>query len=1053
MNAPVLIDLETRSACDLKEEGGHNYATHPSTRLLCVGWTADLGETYHVWVPGHAGVPLPDADIVWHFGPECPLASLTDRVWIAHNAWLFDRLVWDALGLPAPRKWWDSYCLALASGLPGGLDQIGTRLWGEGKHQEGRSALKKYSRADSVEDADPRNVPPGITRLIAAYCVQDVRLLNSLWGELNATATPSAVETRVQSTHDRINERGIRLDVPFVLALRELCDAAVDDAVREIATLTGGELPDVGTLRKRNAVISWLETRGLSITTVDNGKVKKTLRREIVEQWLVQHTDPEEEEGDDAPETDPDAGGVQITPASLRLCARVLTLRNAVLRITGKKLTRALSSVQADGIVRGLFGYHSAHTGRWGGRRIQVQNLTRPAETVDVWGSTNVVRWMCRKPRALPEVKKRFAPVIERHLAKLRAKAKLGAIYNPPTLDDIASSLLRGMFVPNAGHECLMAADYSSIEARALAWLAGETTLLQTFHDRGCPYSLMAEKLYGRKPKDKKDPIRQVGKVIVLGCLRRGTPVLTDRGWVAIEAVRLTDRVWDGEHWVRHGGVVSKGVKEVYQCAGVWMTADHEVLTENGRLPSGTYSTSGRFSLSPLARAGTSWLPCAAVRADTSGLCSPVTCVTDGPSGAVNVPTGASTHRLARSEESYATPSCAAVCYPGSLGLSRDVATPHTPDTTNTADAAFECAPSGLRIGACGCGICSPYRATTTRSYNWTERTTSEGTNRGTFGSSLPRSIRETPAALTGYLTQEELTAPRTSGAPSFLSTEAPDPCTVTLTPGETPLTSSVESTHDETFDIVNAGPNHRFQAGPLLVHNCGYGLGEVRFALYGASAGIDFDEMGVSAAQCVDAFRTAFPHIAGHVQGEYEGRKWRRGGFWNDLNDAALTACDRPGEVAVGRLVFEKRLGHLYLTLPSGRTLCYRQVRVVPSTTWWGKTVHVVEYQSPRFKATRMYGGKWAENVVQATCRDPLAEALVRLEAEGLGANLHVHDEAVRSGYYEEFPRFMKAFTTCPAWASGLPLDAEGGIMPRYAKAPPPHWPAEQLWRNGEKL
>jgi len=752
---PVLIDLETRSACDLKEEGGHNYATHPSTRLLCVSWTADLGETYHVWVPGHASVPLPDEGVTWHFGPDCPLAALVDRTWIAHNAWLFDRLVWTALGLPAPARWWDSYCLALAAGLPGGLDQIGKRLWGEGKQVEGRGALKKHSRATDVEDADPRNVPPGLTRLIASYCVQDVRLLAALWGELCATATPTAVEARVQSVHDRINERGVRLDVAYVKALRDLCDAAVDDAVREIATLTGSELGDVGVLRKRNAVINWLEKFGLSITTKDEkGTVKKTLRREIVEQWLAQYVDAEDEEDEDEedelPETDPDAGGVKITPASLKLCARVLTLRNAVLRITGKKLTRALASVQADGIVRGLFGYHSAHTGRWGGRRIQVQNLTRPAETVDVWGSTTVVRWMCRRPRAIPDVKARFAPMIERHLTRLRERAAPGKKYTAPTLYDIASSLLRGMFVPSPGHECLMAADYSSIEARALAWLAGEAPLLQTFVDKGCPYSLMAEKLYGRKPKDKKDPIRQVGKVIVLGC---------------------------------------------------------------------------------------------------------------------------------------------------------------------------------------------------------------------------------------------------------------------------------------------------------------GYGLGEVKFALYGAANGIDFDEMGVSAAQCVDAFRTAFPAIAGAVQGEFEGRKWRRGGFWNDLNDAALAACESPGEVQVGRLVFEKRHGHLYLTLPSGRALCYRQVRVVESQTWWGATARSVEYQSPRFKATRMYGGKWAENVVQATCRDPLAEALIRLEQEGLGANLHVHDEAVRSGMYAEFPRFMKAFTTCPAWAKGLPLDAEGGIMPRYAKAPPPHWPKEELWRNGERI
>lgn len=86
----------------------------------------------------------------------------------------------------------------------------------------------------------------------------------------------------------------------------------------------------------------------------------------------------------------------------------------------------------------------------------------------------------------------------------------------------------------------------------------------------------------------------------------------------------------------------------------------------------------------------------------------------------------------------------------------------------------------------------------------------------------------------------------------------------------------------------------------------------------------------------------------------------------------------------------------------------------------------------------------------MQGVARDPLAEALVRLEAARLSTVLQVHDEAVGSGMADEFPAFMREFTTAPAWASGLPLDAEGGILPRYGKSPPKHWPKEQVWRNG---
>lgn len=65
-------------------------------------------------------------------------------------------------------------------------------------------------------------------------------------------------------------------------------------------------------------------------------------------------------------------------------------------------------------------------------------------------------------------------------------------------------------------------------------------------------------------------------------CVAKGTPVLTDKGWVPIERVTASEKVWDGEEWVQHKGLANQGVKRVIKAHGVWMTPDHEILTTKG---------------------------------------------------------------------------------------------------------------------------------------------------------------------------------------------------------------------------------------------------------------------------------------------------------------------------------------------------------------------------------------------------------------------------------------------------------------------------------------
>lgn len=76
--------------------------------------------------------------------------------------------------------------------------------------------------------------------------------------------------------------------------------------------------------------------------------------------------------------------------------------------------------------------------------------------------------------------------------------------------------------------------------------------------------------------------VKIYGGKVTENCIAGGTPVLTERGWVPIEKVRATDRVHDGVEWVSHGGIVFKSVQPCVTVDGVYMTPDHEVLTDEG---------------------------------------------------------------------------------------------------------------------------------------------------------------------------------------------------------------------------------------------------------------------------------------------------------------------------------------------------------------------------------------------------------------------------------------------------------------------------------------
>lgn len=224
-------------------------------------------------------------------------------------------------------------------------------------------------------------------------------------------------------------------------------------------------------------------------------------------------------------------------------------------------------------------------------------------------------------------------------------------------------------------------------------------------------------------------------------------------------------------------------------------------------------------------------------------------------------------------------------------------------------------------------------------------------------------------------------------------------------------------------------------QTGKVVVLGCGYGLGEAKLGHYAANFGLNLASVGVTPRHCVEAFRNMFPAIAGTPCGGRDGITFRRGGVWKAYHAAVHETLETGDRKEAGRCVFQKIGRDLVCQLPSGRELVYRRARLEDQIPLWGGEPRpTVIYDGPRGRSY-LYGGRIAENVVQAVCRDILAAALVRIEAAGLRPVLHVHDEIVCEHDPARLGEMLAIMSTPPDWAPDFPLECEGYTSDRYMK------------------
>ena len=482
-------DCETRSTVDLRRAGVYVYAAHPSTSVTVARLA--LGD---------------EAPVEWRPGMELPrrfMTALADhevRV-VAHNV-AFERIILrDILhprhGWPIVPIWrWDcTMARARIQALPGSLNDaaIGLGL-NIKKDQTGYGLMLRMCR--------PRSTAPDGTvtwwedeermAKLSAYCEIDVRVERALDGSLRAI--PEA-EKAIWEQTEIMNDRGVCFDLDFVHTAREAAEETRLALDEDMSILTDGHVKKASQVKDLKR---WLIKCGVDLSPPPELVREKTAEEKAGVLNIIHPTGVDEEPDgyEDEPLEEEDLPDMRRRDV-LRLLADprvgehekdVLTVRLEAGKISVRKLDAIVERADELGVVRGMLGYHGANTGRYVSHGVQIQNF--PRDVVKDWNGTRAV--LAHGPELV------------------------NALVGPPL--DVISKMLRGSIVARPGFE-ISSGDYSSVEAVGVAWLSGQTDLLDAFKEKRKIYEEMAGRVFGI-PAAEVDPDgwqRHVGKTLVLG--------------------------------------------------------------------------------------------------------------------------------------------------------------------------------------------------------------------------------------------------------------------------------------------------------------------------------------------------------------------------------------------------------------------------------------------------------------------------------------------------------------------------------------------------------
>lgn len=363
------IDFETRSRVDLPTQGGHVYATDPSTEVLMAAYAFDDGPV-KLWLPCRREVPHLETELPLA-GPYFP-AAITEHIAqggkiVAFNA-QFERLIfWYVIcpehNVPEPKL--EQFICAAAqarcNNLPGGLANCARFLGGDHqKDHRGNALIKLFCIPNAAGDFNDHRSHPDEWAEFCAYCIDDTEAERDILGYMRAM-TPAELEDYY--VNERINDAGLMID-------RELAEAAVayaDDEQRELVA---------------------------EIKRITNGAVQKA-RGKFITQWVYDNLPDDDvrrhmhthKSGERRLTFDKNARARLLDEPEIAPHVReVIECSDwAQAASTGKYKAMALRADPEDDRVRGSYIFAGAgSTGRYSARGLQTHNLPRKGYDRDV---------------------------------------------------------------------------------------------------------------------------------------------------------------------------------------------------------------------------------------------------------------------------------------------------------------------------------------------------------------------------------------------------------------------------------------------------------------------------------------------------------------------------------------------------------------------------------------------------------------------------------------------------------------------------------------------
>jgi DNA polymerase len=443
------LDFETRSRVDLTVAGAYNYAQDMSTEVLCMSYAFDDDEV-----------------VTWRPGETFPEAVRQHKGQIrAHNA-AFERLIcWYVLQINFDLE--QFYCTAAqarANCAPGSLEDVG-RFAGAGMRKDHRGA--QLIRLLSIPQADGTfREDAALMAEMVAYCEQDVRAMRAF---SQAMRDLSADELADYHANERVNDRGVLVDVALCKAAQQYAVQELDAIQAEVREITEGVITSVRSPRMREWVWERVGPEARRLMTVHkDGEEKQSIDKSVRAALLI------------LAEENPDE-----VPAHV---ADVIQCADDIFSSSVAKFSRfeQIADVE-DHRVRGAFVFAGgAATGRAASYGIQLHNLSRKT---------------AKEPEAV------------RH-AMTRGHQITPAFGKRVT--DVLKSMLRPAIVAPPGR-VLVNYDWNAIEARVLPWLSerGEETL-DVFRRGEDMYIATARSMFGVLEVTPEQ--RQQAKVAILAC-------------------------------------------------------------------------------------------------------------------------------------------------------------------------------------------------------------------------------------------------------------------------------------------------------------------------------------------------------------------------------------------------------------------------------------------------------------------------------------------------------------------------------------------------------